>query len=315
MQSLTQTEAQAIAAEFGAWLDAEHIPQRAAAALAGVSQNTLGAALRGESAGNRNLPKLAQKLAKILAEHRPRPAPAAGFRPTRNAVRVLGALADAQEESKSVLVVGQHGAGKTFAAAEYAARSDRVIRLRCLAHGNVQTLLAELAHALHVRKTPGVDLLHACAAALAGMRTLLVIDEIDWASEVCLQSIRTLADLTDPTGRDVPTIGVAYLGTPAFWVALSEWPPDRAAQFTDRLAYVVRLEACDAADAASVLADAPMDAEALESAHSASLGSLRRLRHGADEALRLAGEGPVTSDHVAAGFAHLPPAAAARRSA
>ena len=308
MDAITDDEADAAVRAFAKWMQQDHIAQRSACRVIGCHTSTLSRLLKGERPARWK--HVALNMATAVARHRlrddgpQRPT----FAKTRAAVEIIGALNDAHSHCWSVLVIGDSGVGKNWAVSQYTQKTKGCVRLRCVPNGGSRALANQVARELDVRHDRGrniPDVLAECADELANTGQLLIVEECDWLTECCAQTVRTLVDMTDPTGADVATVGCAYIGTPSFLANVERWSSSTADQFHDRIAEVVQVSGPTRGDVRAVVGNHEIESNAVDAAFTGCHGSLRRLANAAMLARRLSAGAALTARHFDVAYAQL----------
>jgi len=309
MDLMTEAEAKKVIRHFGAWLKKECISQATASRLTGYSASVISSVLRGVYTAD--VAPAALAMANVLARHRDRTK--SPQRPTfarTNAARqVVGALSDAHANCWQVMILGERGVGKTWAVREYASRTKGCLSVRCMPHCTNRSLVNQLARQIGVdftgRNRNITDIARDCADEMANTQQLLVVHEVDFMTETFGQTLRAIVDMTDLTGGDDPTIGVAYIGTPAFLRGIERWSKETADQFLDRVEQVVQLNPPTKGDVKMLLSDYRLAEGAVDVAHAGCDGSLRRLASAAVLATKLAAGGIPRPEHFEDAYAQL----------
>ena len=284
------------------------LSQAAAAAQIGISAAALSKWLGGGYEGDSDA--IAAKVGRWLAARAERSALAAGIPPppswvdTPAAKRILAALAYAQAARDIAVVHGAAGAGKTVAAARYAATRPNVW-LVTMSRGarSVGPCLRRVAAAVKARPAGRsiADCEEALAERLRGAEGLLVVDE---AQCLALPALDALRQVHDASGA-----GLALVGGEALWDRIAgPKRPAELAQLFSRVGARVELAHPSEADANPLLAAWPglaTDGRAAARAVARQAGGLRGMRKVLGRAALMARGAEVERRHVAAAWKAL----------
>jgi len=192
-------------------------------------------------------------------------------------------------------VLGKSGVGKTTAVEIYLKAEPETILVtmrpsgRKGAHGAGRPLLHRITRALGLEcpyHTSNMDLIEQVGAALTGTGRLLIIDEIDYAAEDVLQSIRMI--------HDISGVGIALVGTLSFLERLRRKNTSTLNQFLNRIAHSCRIDGITDEDCDRITAALELPADARAAARSGARGVARRLAHGLVGAQRIARDESAT---------------------
>ena len=196
--------ASGVVIRFQAWSRVKGLSQAQAARLLGVSSSTLSQVLSGKYAGD--VARVAEKMLRALdrAERRANAPKRPDFVMTSVAEEVLATLRTAHDEGVMAVVMGPSGVGKTAAVDCYrrAEPETILITMRPMGRrgyvGGGRPLMIRLAKAVGLEfayNASSMDNIEAVGETLKGSGRLVIIDEIDYATEEALQVIRMIHDI------------------------------------------------------------------------------------------------------------------------
>ena len=284
----------ALLAEVKAVMLRAGLTQRQVARESGTNSGAVSSWLKGKYAGD--VGRLEGKLAKWLRLHEAK-AGSQDFSldvhvPGLSNTRLVGgALRHAQLAADMVCLYGGAGGGKTHAARHYAERYSNVhIVTGEPALCSLSAVLRRVAVAVGAAEGTCAVMSDAIAAALAGSKALLVVDEAHHLSQRIFDQLRCVYDKINAEGGD---FGLAFLGNEPLMRALTAGPAMK--QIYSRLGVCEPLPSPPAPDGAELLGaivgSEPSDQGALWAAAAvAGIGGYRALVKAARRAVLRTGK-------------------------
>jgi len=293
-----------IVERFRAWcaVQSPRITQAQAAKRLSISSSVLTGLYASEEKHmyTGNIGRMCAKMVRFLdREARKRGAPKRPqFAATSVTERVIGTLRVAHDERVMVLVMGPTGAGKTTAIGQYILAEPECVSISAVPSMRSRALIALIARSIRVEwKGATSQMLDVCAARLRGSGRLIIVDEVDYLHEPCLQELRMLSDMTG--------CGLALVGTLAFKERLSRRNSSTIGQFLGRLAYAESVDGISDTDAEEILSPFGLARDAVSALARGCDGSARRLVWAIASAQREAGQAAITTKHVSNAYSAL----------
>jgi len=215
-------------------------------------------------------------------------APAAGYAQTRQAKMATNVLRACHIDGDMGVIISNAGLGKTTAISHYARQNDGVIYLTARPTVNIKVLLVQIAEAIKIH-SGGVNdrLLRAIVKMLDGTGRMIILDEAQFLTGICLETLRYI--------HDEAGVGLVYAGMPALHqVIMSE------EHIHSRVGAVAHLPPLDERDVRAILEATGTritDSGVKALAHDCD-GSARRLMKILKHACRLANGAEVTPSAI-----------------
>lgn len=286
---------------FRAWCQVQGLTQAAAARRLNISTGIISRMYTGKYGDDGgNVGRMCAKMVRFLdREARKRSAPKRPpFAATSVTESVIGTLSVAHDECVMALVMGPTGAGKTTAIRQYLLAEPECISISAVPSMRSRALIALIARSIGVAWQGSTSqMLDACAERLRGTGRLIIVDEVDYLHEPCLQELRMLHDMTG--------CGLALVGTLAFRERLQRRNSSTIGQFLGRLAYAASVDGISDTDAEEILAPFGLARDALSALARGCDGSARRLVWAVASAQREAGQAAISTQHVTSAYQAL----------
>ena len=275
-----------VANGFAAFMEEAGLDRRSAARLLGVSQTTLGRMLNCTYRGRAKY--IAEQM--LLLEERQRLRRAAPqdlpYVETSVTERIAETLEIAHVERGITLILGSTGTGKTCASQYYAeqAGNGSVLYIEAGPGATMQAIVRKFVGMVGLDWRRAVyDMRDAVAETLAGTGKLLIVDEIDYADELTLHTLRLI--------QEAAHIGMAWIGTGGFLDRLRKRRSTTINQVLGRIRRVEYIPEATPPDIEAVLAPYSLDAACIKMVVSHCDGEIPRACNLVRGAQRTNGEG------------------------
>lgn len=274
---------------FQEWMEERGMTQTEAARVVDIHSSTLGQMLNKKYSGR--VGRICDRMNRILKHARlreeiPGDPP---FARTSVAERVTHALGLAHVESRMTMILGPTGIGKTTAVKRYCEKWPGTVYVMAAPHSSPCAVLRTLAEKLGVQWSgSSYDMRKAVARVLGQTDRLLVVDDIDYTPEETVQDLRVINEVGD--------VGIALVGTEAYYEKLSERPSATIRQFLHRVAYVEKLGPCSEDDIERIASPYNLSEEALEMLTREASGEARRAAFALVRAQTIGGDGVEAGD-------------------